>query len=438
LLVGVGAPAACGSSTSTDHAQTPSPEAGSGSSGGGTTSSSGSTSSSGGTSTGSSTGGSTSSGGGSPDASAEAATKDGGNGTSGLWVTGYYPSWNDPTNQPASTGNQYPVTAIDWAGLSEVASAFYIPDGNGGWAAGSFDQASATSLIASAHAAGKKAIASIGGANSGAGFEGSMTKQAAFMSALGALVVLGYDGIDIDWEGGNQTLAQDQALETTLIQGLRSAHPTILLTMTAGYVNRNLAQQSDFTFYGSIAASLDRINLMTYGMAGAYSGWESWHSSPLHWNQNASTPTGIDDSVGYYLAAGVPPAKLGVGIGFYGMCYTSPVTAPVQTLGASTVAAEDGVMTYANILANYYSASAYHYDTAAAVPYLTLAGNNAEKCTYVTYEDATSIADKAAWVKAQGLGGVIIWSIDEGYVRGAGSTVAEQNPLLEATKTGFL
>jgi len=350
----------------------------------------------------------------------------------GLWVTGYYPSWNDDANSAT-----YPVRAIDWAGLSEVASAFYIPDGNGGWASGSFDAATANALIAAAHGTSKRAIASIGGADSGAGFEGSMANLSTFMSNLAALLTLGYDGIDIDWEGGNQTLAEDQALETTLLQGLRAAHPSILLTMTAGIVNPNLAQASDYAFYGAIAPALDRINVMTYGMAGAYEGWESWHSSPLHWNNVSATPSGIDNSVSYYLAAGVPAAKLGVGIGFYGLCYTAPVTGPVQPLDGSTVVVSDDVMSYANILANYYSSSAYHYDTDASVPYLTLSGNDAEPCTYVTYEDATSIAAKAAWVKAQGLGGVIIWSIDEGYVAG-GASLAEQNPLLDVTKSSFL
>jgi chitinase len=88
-------------------------------------------------------------------------------------------------------------------------------------------------------------------------------------------------------------------------------------------------------------------------------------------------------------------------------------------------------------MGSYYTAAAYHYDSAADVPYLTLAGNNAQKCTFVSYEDATSIAAKGAWVKAQGLGGTIIWTISEGYIA-SGATVQAQNPLLEAMKTAFL
>jgi chitinase len=354
-------------------------------------------------------------------------------GTTGptLWVMGYFPTWKVPSN-----GGTYAVSAIDWDGLTHVAAAFYVPDTAGGWGT-AVDATTASSLIAAAHAHGKNAIASIGGSGSGAVFEASTgsSNLATFVGNLESLLTLGFDGIDIDWEGGNLTTDQDQALQTSLIEALRTRSPHAVLTLTAGYLNENMV--GDLSWYGTIAAQLDRINLMTYGMSGAWEGWESWHSSPLHWNQVASTPTGIDASVAHYLAAKVPAAKLGVGIGFFGECYTAPVTAPVQSLGASAVAAGDGTMSYTNILASYYSTGAYHYDSDAQVPYLTLTGTNPESCTFVTYEDPTSLAAKAAWIKGQGLGGAIIWEISEDYVA-SGATVQAQNPLLEVTKTAFL
>jgi chitinase len=350
---------------------------------------------------------------------------------SGAWVMGYYAVWDEPAN-----GGFYPLSAIDWDALTHVATAFYLPDGNGGLGSGSFDAATAAQIITAAHAHGKKAIASIGGADSGAMFEGctSQANLSKFVTNLETLVTRGYDGIDIDWEGGNLSVTQDQTLEQSLIMAIRAASPGIILTFTAGYENENLLD--DLSFYGTIAPEIDRLNLMTYGMSGAWQGWESWHSSPLHWNKGSSTPTGIDSSVSQYLAARVPASKLGVGAGFYGECYTSPVSAPVQTLGSSQVSASDGTMAYRNIMASYYSQSAYHYDSAADVPYLSLSGSNAEKCTYVSYEDATSLAAKGAWVKAQGLGGVIIWTISEGYMS-SGATVKAQNPLLEALSTSL-
>ncbi len=347
------------------------------------------------------------------------------------WVMGYYPSWHDPAN-----GGDYAVSSIDWDGLTHVAAAFYLPDASGGWASGTFDTATATALVAAAHAHGKKAIASIGGAGSGPAFEGAtQNAMSTFVSSLEALVAMGYDGLDLDWEGGSLTAAQDQALQTSLIQALRQQSPGAILALTAGFENEN--SLDDLSWYGAIAAQLDQINLMTYGMAGAWQGWESWHASPLHWNQVSSTPTGIDASVAHYLAAGVPGSKLGIGIGFYGLCYTAPVTAPVQALSGSTVSASDGTMSYPNILASYYAPGAYHYDSAAEAPYLTLSGSNPQQCTYVTYEDPASIAAKGAWLKAQGLGGVILWEIGEGFVSG-GATLAAQNPLLEATRSAFL
>jgi chitinase len=340
------------------------------------------------------------------------------------WVMGYYAVWDEPAN-----GGFYPLSAIDWDALTHVATAFYLPDG-GGWGSGSFDASTAAAIIAAAHVHGKKALASIGGAGSGPSFEGAtQTHLSEFVGSLESLIAMGYDGLDIDWEGGNLSLADDQSLEQSLVSAIRAASPGAVLTMTAGYENEN--SLDDLSFYGTLAPSLDRLNLMTYGMSGAWQGWKSWHSSPLHWNMNSSTPTGIDASVAHYLAAGVPAAKLGVGAGFYGECYTSPVTAPVQSLGASQVAASDGTMGYRDIMASYYSSTAYHYDSAADVPYLSLSGSNAEGCTYVSYEDATSLAAKGAWAKAQGLGGVIVWTISEGYVA-SGSDVQGQNPLLEA------
>jgi chitinase len=349
---------------------------------------------------------------------------------SNAWVMGYYAVWDEPAN-----GGAYPVSAIDWGAITHVATAFYLPDASGGFGVGSFDATTATALITAAHAQSKKVIASIGGSGSGPSFEGAtQSSMAAFVTSLQALLSMGYDGIDIDWEGGNLTAAQDQALEQALIHALRTGSPSALLTMTAGYENEN--SLDDLTFYGTVIADLDRLNLMTYGMSGAWQGWKSWHSSPLHWDHDTSTPTGIDTSVAHYLAAGVPAAKLGVGAGFYGECYTSPVTAPGQALGGSQVSASDGTMSYVNIMASYYSAATYHYDSVAAVPYLSPPAGNAQGCTYVTYEDATSLGAKAAWMKSQGLGGIIIWTMSEGFVS-SGADVHAQNPLLEVLGTAL-
>jgi chitinase len=138
-----------------------------------------------------------------------------------------------------------------------------------------------------------------------------------------------------------------------------------------------------------------------------------------------------------YLAAGVPAAKLGIGIGFFGLCYSSPVTGPDQALNGSTIVASDGTMSYANIMTEYYSASARQWDSLARVPYLSFSTPHApDGCTYISYDDEQSIAEKGAYMKANGLGGVIQWELNEGYLPLAAA--GQQNPLLTAIHDNVL
>lgn len=338
--------------------------------------------------------------------------------TAARWSMGYYASWNP---------DQYPIAEIAWSGLTHIAMAFYLPQADGSLQLAGGDDQLATDLIAAAHANGVEAIASIGGSDSQASFQQATasTTVASFASHLAALLDAGYDGIDIDWEPLDKS---DEAAVIDIANRVRQAKPGALFTIPIGAINVNLG--ADLTGYPAIAAAYDQLNIMSYGQAGTWSGWKSWHSSALYQTDSA-TPTSIDSTVKLYLAAKVPAAKLGIGIGFYGLCYTSPVTGPDQALGGSTIAANDGTMSYANIVTEYASTSARKWDDLAKVPYLSFSSPHApDNCTYISYDDEQSIAEKGAYVKAQGLGGVIEWELNEGYL--AGAAKGARNPLLDA------
>lgn len=99
----------------------------------------------------------------------------------------------------------------------------------------------------------------------------------------------------------------------------------------------------------------------------------------------------------------------------------------------SDVAASDNDMSYTNIIASYYSASDRKWDDIAAVPYLGFAGGHGPKnCGFVSYEDEQSIKAKADYVKSRGLGGTIIWTINQGYLPDA--PAGQRDPLMEAAK----
>jgi len=237
----------------------------------------------------------------------------------------------------------------------------------------------------------------------------------------------GYDGIDIDWEPMD---VADQPFVIDIANRVRQAKPGVILTIPIGCININ--QKPDLSGYSAIAAAYDQLNLMSYGVSSAWEGWKSWHSGPLY-QADSATPISIDSTVKLYLAAGVPAAKLGVGIGFYGLCYPSPVTGPGQATDTSMVIVGDGKMSYANIMASYYSAGARQWDSLARVPYLSFSSPHApDGCTYISYDDEQSIQEKGAYLKSQGLGGVIQWEINEGYLPSA--EAGARSPLLLAVR----
>ena len=338
---------------------------------------------------------------------------------------GYYASW---------APDQYPISEIEWSGLTHIAMAFYLPSQDGSMTLAGGDAKLATDLIAAAHAHGVKTIASIGGSDSQTGFKQATASGtvATFAANLVSLVTTtGYDGIDIDWEPMDKA---DEPAVIDIANRVRKAKPSALLTIPIGEINVNLG--ADLTGFAAIAAAYDQLNIMSYGQAGAWEGWKSWHSSALYQTDSA-TPTSIDSTVKLYLAASVPAAKLGIGIGFYGLCYSSPVTGPDQALNGSTLVASDGTISYANIMTEYYSAGAHQWDGLARVPYLSFTTAHApDGCTYISYDDEQSIAEKGAYVKAKGLGGVIQWELNEGYLSAAAA--GQRNPLLKAVHDSVL
>ncbi len=185
---------------------------------------------------------------------------------------------------------------------------------------------------------------------------------------------------------------------------------------------------------------MDRFNLMTYSMAGDW-GWQSWHHSPL-FGAAALHPTSIESTVQAYLAAGVPRAKLGIGIGLYGAYYNRPVTGPRQSLQGMQGWMNNGDWenNYQRLVAeNAFGqpGATYHWDDVAKQSYITFGqpwnrGANTP-VTYLSYEDERSIAAKGQWVRAQGLGGTLVWTVNYGYLPQQGA-----NPLMQAVRQGFM
>lgn len=344
------------------------------------------------------------------------------------WVAGYYVGYERFL---------YPVTEIDFSAVTHLMVGRARPLADGSLTT-DFDinpvdgPQWAQAAVDAARAAGRKAILMVGGAGEIDGWRGaaSAANRAAFVNNLLATVTqYNFDGLDLDWEPLEDG---DRADFLALASALRSARPALLLTVPIGWMNSNFDDAPD-PFWGQVAALFDRVDVMTYDMAGPWEGWQSWHNSALH-GETPTTPSSVASTVAFYLASGVPPERLGVGIAFYGYCWQG-VTAPHEDGG--TIAAGDGTMSYANIVDNYYTPSVRIWDASARVPYLSSAAPlGAAGCNFVSYEDAESIAEKGALVRAQGLGGTILWTISQGHLpdRPAG----QRDPLLDAVREAFL
>jgi chitinase len=339
------------------------------------------------------------------------------------WVTGYYVGY---------LASVQPVQSINWNGLTHIALGVILPNADG-----SLNFNSALDTVGRAHNC--KVIAMIGGEATGTQWllAASDQNRANFISQLTHLIVNeGFDGIDLDWEPIEK---DQQPVLVKLVKALRANLPKAILTIPIETLDNSNFLPPDRSYIAEIAPYVDQINLMTYGMGHTYEGWKTWHSSPLY-HEDSATPASIDYVIGNVLKAGIPAAKLGMGIGFFGLCYGQFATEPLKdTVGLSkdgaALLAGDNAMSYVNIISEYAPEATRNWDKIAQVPYLSLSKpSGAKKCTYISYDDEQSIAIKGQYVKDHGLGGVIIWNINEGYF--ANQTPA--NPLLEATRRAFI
>jgi chitinase len=367
----------------------------------------------------------------------------GGSAAGTQWVLGYYVGYDI---------NAYPIASIDWSGLTHVAFAPLTVTSSGALDLSFSDQngtgqADAMALAQAAHTHGVKALLMLGGAGAGANIAAvaAASKRAAFITALlGAMSTLGYDGIDLDWE---DSVNLDDLV--ALAQALRAAQPTILLSYPAGAINGNIDTVDSRLVI--LAASLDRFNVQTYYPSTAFAGqgWSSWFLSPLS-GVSGSTPIAIDDTLARYAAAGIPKSKLGMGTAFYAICYTGGITGPRQPTNGTTQMIVGGDNDYP-LSAFFASGSTFDAsadanrkrDTTAAEPYLSLASPVTDAhcgaaTQYISYEDETSIAAKGAFSKANGYGGIIIWTLQEGWLPANASGGRAPNALMQALKSAFL
>ncbi|NKF23723.1 glycosyl hydrolase family 18 protein [Solimonas marina] len=385
------------------------------------------------------------------------------------WVDGYYAAYK---------AQDLPVSAVPFSSMTHVIHFSLVPahragsgssqatEGTVGTLTDPFGlKAQSADLVSAAHAAGIKVLLGIGGDTSvdaPLGFQQATADtqhRNALVNAIVAAVQAGaYDGVDVNWESVN--LQTDVSAVQDLLHALRmaldEASPQTHLLLA--YPAATASNSSDYAALAQmllpIQNDLDQINLQTYVMAGPYPGWVTWFNSPLHagdctFASTGQKPPAIDSTVSAFVAAGIDPSRIGIGVQLVGVDWqggsgtdTGGVSKPCQSWDTSAQAADGqdrGAPDYGNwrfrdvadVLRDDTQANGYvaGYDSQAAAAWLGRDEAGDSNDHFVSLETAQSIAAKAQFIQAQGLGGMIVFEISQDYMPEAQGSDA-QHPLM--------
>ena len=301
-------------------------------------------------------------------------------------VVGYYTHWTRAT---------YPHTAVPYTHLTHIAHAFVWPNADGSLHIP--DSLLYPELNAAAHAQGVKMLITVGGWGQSRHFPtitaDPVLRQRFIQNLLTFCQTHGYDGIDLDWEYPNTT---DKAAYAELLAALRTAIHTADLPLTLSALLPAVPHEDGYNI-AAFNRYLDWANLMSFDYHGGWSPYAG-HNAPLF-----ATPDNrfgsVEQSVHHWLEAGLHPARINLGMPFYGRIFEAE-----RLYGQST---GGGTITYAEVLRKQQDGWTLHWDEAAAVPYLTSVDTN----QLVTFDDPHSIQQKMTFLQETKLRGVMVWAL---------------------------
>ena len=226
----------------------------------------------------------------------EAAPRNGAITPDGPWIVGFY---------TAGLGQR--VSEIPWRKITHLHLCCAAPGPNGNLAENWLQPASYSSIRSLARANYVKLVLSIYAESSVNNWFSNTSPDLidAFVKNIAAYITSNdFDGVDLDWEGEVNAFHYIR-----LITKLRSALPYKFLSIDV-YNPGSLV-----TVAAESYSSLDQVNVMCYDMAKGHR--VTWHNSALFQAGDVRLMA-CDWRIGAFVEAGVPKAKLGIGIPAYG------------------------------------------------------------------------------------------------------------------------
>ncbi|KAI1798649.1 chitotriosidase-1 [Daldinia bambusicola] len=230
----------------------------------------------------------------------------------------------------------------------------------------------------------------------------------------------GFDGVDLDWEypgapdrGGleDQDIANFVSLSKTLRETFRaSARGNYGLTFT---IPTSYWYLRWFDVPGLLKYA-DWVNMMSYDLHGV---WDE-HNPIGSIVQAHTNLTEIKLAADLLWRNNVPPGQVVFGVGFYGRSFTLKDT-DCTTPGCQFSGPADkgpctnsaGTLAYFEIMDIINDQKPkFVYDKEAAANYIVFGDKHDQ---WISYDDATTFKQKVEWANEVGLGGVMIWSVDQ-------------------------
>lgn len=311
-------------------------------------------------------------------------------------IVGYYPYW-----YKSST---YTFEKISYDNLTHIIHAFAWPKADG-----SIEYPKDflyPELIEAAHNNGVKILVGLGGWGNDAGFASMASNEETRKLFLSNLIKFikdnNYNGVDFDWEFPKNN--DEGKLHTLLVREIRDSLSRIdsnyIVSMAASpgsYYGQNFE-------YEKMIPYLNWIAMMGYDFHG---GWSSHagHNAPLYQHPNDNDGS-VHNGVAYLFGRKINREKLLIGVPFYGKEFNASGLYAQKT-GTVTDLVFSDVVTRINS-----NGWVYYWDDISKVPYLI----NFDQTKFITFDDTTSIRIKCDYVKANNLGGIMIWALGQDFL----------------------
>ncbi len=300
------------------------------------------------------------------------------------------------------------------------------------------------SIVSAAHKNNTPVLFSVGGWGNYEGFSKAITpgvRTEFIRNLISVMTDWGFDGIDLDMEPiRDEDVENYKQFVTELYQELQLISTE---SNTSPLLVAATAWQPDM--FSELQHYFDQINLMTYDFSGAWDGWVSWHNSPVYSGgktfPGTHTPLpSVDRMVTEFKSAGVDPAKIGIGIDFYGYVWqggsgtdTGGVTRPNQRWNTPPSVTDN--VPYHQIMDEYYQPEYFRWDDEAQAAYLSIDRPGASEDLFISFEEERAIEKKFRYAYENNLGGVFIWELSGGYQ--AKKPAGQRDLLLRFVKETF-